>query len=68
MEGGWKEKRERGVKPEKYKGDRPKMTHFLVDFGRYLRLNKEVYPTESDAMDLFLSCIDHPGPTSVPSR
>ena len=48
------------MKPEKYRGDRPKTTHFLVDFGRYLRLNKEVYRTKSDAMDLFLSCIDHP--------
>ena len=48
------------MKPEKYKGDCPKTTHFLVEFGRYLCLNKEVYPTESDAMDLFLLCIDHP--------
>jgi len=48
------------VKPDKFRGDRPKTTHFLVDFRRYLRLNKEVYLIESDAMDLFLSCIDHP--------
>ena len=59
-EEGWREKRERGVKPKKFRGDRSKMMHFLVEFGRYLRLNKEVYPTESDTMDLFLLCIDHP--------
>jgi len=35
-EGGWKEKRERGVKPDKFKGEHPKTTHFLMEFGRYL--------------------------------
>jgi hypothetical protein len=58
-EGGWGEKREQGVKPEKFKGERPRTTHFLVEFGRYLQLNKEIYWTESDMMDLFLSCINH---------
>ena len=47
------------MKPEKFKGERLQTMHFLVEFGRYLHLNKEIYPTQSDMMDLFLSCIDH---------
>ena len=58
--GGWTERRERGNKPEKFQGDRDKSEAFLLDFGRYLRMNERVYPTESDRVDLFLSFIDHP--------
>ena len=47
------------MKPEKFKGERPRTTHFLIEFGQYLWLNKEIYPTQSDMIDLFLSCIDH---------
>jgi hypothetical protein len=58
-EGGWGEKREQGVKPEKFRGECPRTMHFLVELSRYLWLNREIYPAELDMMDLILSCIDH---------
>ena len=36
------------------------MEAHLLEFRRYLRINAEVYLTESDRVDLFLSFIDHP--------
>lgn len=58
--GGWTERRERGNKPEKFQGDRDKSEAFLLNFSRYLHMNEQIYPTESDRVDLFLSFIDHP--------
>ena len=58
--GGWTERRERGNKPEKFQGDRDKSEAFLLEFGRYLRMNELIYPTQSDRVDLFLLFIDHP--------
>jgi hypothetical protein len=60
LEDRWREKRELGVKPEKFKEEHPRTTHFMVEFRRYLQLDKDIYLTESNMMDLFFSCINHP--------
>ncbi|KAJ8096308.1 hypothetical protein PM082_011464 [Marasmius tenuissimus] len=57
---GFSELKERGIKPERFTGDRDKTDRFCYDFGRYLRFNNRFYPKESERVDLFLSLIDHP--------
>ncbi|KAL0062476.1 hypothetical protein AAF712_010688 [Marasmius tenuissimus] len=54
------ELKERGIKPERFKGNRDKTDCFCYDFGRYLRFNIVFYPKQSEQVDLFLSSIDHP--------
>ncbi|KAF5341333.1 hypothetical protein D9758_016167 [Tetrapyrgos nigripes] len=38
--------KERGVKPEKFTGDRNQTKDWIAEFNNYLRLNDQVYPTE----------------------
>ncbi|KAJ8091505.1 hypothetical protein PM082_024423 [Marasmius tenuissimus] len=54
------ELKERGIKPEHFKGNRDKTDRFCYDFGRYLCFNIAFYPKQSERVDLFLSSIDHP--------
>ncbi|KAK1215944.1 hypothetical protein PQX77_021440 [Marasmius sp. AFHP31] len=51
--------KERGRKPDVFTGEREKVEDFLMEFGRYLRLNEAIYPSASNKIDLFLSFIKH---------
>ncbi|KAK1223871.1 hypothetical protein PQX77_013237 [Marasmius sp. AFHP31] len=51
--------KERGRKPDVFTGKREEVDDFLMDFGRYLRLNEAIYPSASNKIDLFLSFIKH---------
>ncbi|KAK1217578.1 hypothetical protein PQX77_019767 [Marasmius sp. AFHP31] len=51
--------KERGRKPDVFTGKREEVDDFLMDFGRYLRLNRAIYPSASNKIDLFLSFIKH---------
>ncbi|KAL0059097.1 hypothetical protein AAF712_014198 [Marasmius tenuissimus] len=57
---GFSELKERGIKPERFKGNRDKTDCFCYDFGRYLQFNIAFYPKQSERVDLFLSSINHP--------
>ncbi|KAK1216711.1 hypothetical protein PQX77_020640 [Marasmius sp. AFHP31] len=50
---------ERGRKPDVFTGEREKVEDFLMEFGRYLRLNEAIYPSASNKIDLLLSFIKH---------
>ncbi|KAK1222536.1 hypothetical protein PQX77_014606 [Marasmius sp. AFHP31] len=51
--------KERGRKPDVFTGKREEVDDFLMDFGRYLRLNEAIYPSTSNKIDLLLSFIKH---------
>ncbi|KAK1223088.1 hypothetical protein PQX77_014049 [Marasmius sp. AFHP31] len=51
--------KERGRKPDVFTGKREEVDDFLMDFGRYLRLNEAIYPSASNKIDLLLSFIKH---------
>ncbi|KAK1223192.1 hypothetical protein PQX77_013931 [Marasmius sp. AFHP31] len=51
--------KERGRKPDIFTGEREKVEDFLMEFGRYLRLNEAIYPSASNKIDLLLSFIKH---------
>ncbi|KAK1221865.1 hypothetical protein PQX77_015314 [Marasmius sp. AFHP31] len=51
--------KERGRKPDVFTGKREELEDFLTEFGRYLCLNKAIYPGESEKIDLFLLFIKH---------
>ncbi|KAK1216318.1 hypothetical protein PQX77_021055 [Marasmius sp. AFHP31] len=42
-----------------FTGKREEVEDFLMEFGRYLRLNKAIYLSASNKIDLFLSFIKH---------
>ncbi|KAF5333937.1 hypothetical protein D9758_018154 [Tetrapyrgos nigripes] len=47
--------KERGVKPEKFTGDRNQTKDWMAEFNNYLRLNDQVYPTEDEKILFFLT-------------
>ncbi|KAF5332901.1 hypothetical protein D9758_017896 [Tetrapyrgos nigripes] len=47
--------KERGVKPEKFTGDRNQTKDWMAEFNNYLRLNDQVYPTEEEKISFFLT-------------
>ncbi|KAF5335012.1 hypothetical protein D9758_016188 [Tetrapyrgos nigripes] len=47
--------KERGVKPEKFTGDRNQTKDWMAEFNNYLRLNDQVYPTEDEKISFFLT-------------
>ncbi|KAK1223680.1 hypothetical protein PQX77_013438 [Marasmius sp. AFHP31] len=51
--------KERGRKLDVFTGKREEVDDFLMDFGRYLRLNEAIYPSASNKINLFLSFIKH---------
>ncbi|KAL0058570.1 hypothetical protein AAF712_014743 [Marasmius tenuissimus] len=60
MTNAFSELKERGIKPERFKGNCNKTDCFCYDFGRYLQFNIAFYPKQSEQVDLILSSIDHP--------
>ncbi|KAK1219315.1 hypothetical protein PQX77_017968 [Marasmius sp. AFHP31] len=51
--------KERARKPDVFTGKREEVEDFLMEFGRYLRLNKAIYPSTSNKINLLLSFIKH---------
>ncbi|KAK1216655.1 hypothetical protein PQX77_020710 [Marasmius sp. AFHP31] len=51
--------KERERKPDVFTGKREEVEDFLMEFRRYLCLNKAIYPSASNKIDLFLSSIKH---------
>ncbi|KAK1226610.1 hypothetical protein PQX77_010405 [Marasmius sp. AFHP31] len=51
--------KERGRKPDVFTRKREEVEDFLMEFGRYLCLNKAIYPSASNKIDLLLSFIKH---------
>ncbi|KAK1215883.1 hypothetical protein PQX77_021488 [Marasmius sp. AFHP31] len=51
--------KERGRKPDVFTRKRKEVEDFLMEFGRYLRLNEAIYPSTSNKIDLLLSFIKH---------
>ncbi|KAF5331774.1 hypothetical protein D9758_018555 [Tetrapyrgos nigripes] len=47
--------KERGVKPEKFTGDRNQTKDWMAEFNNYLQLNDQVYPTEDEKISFFLT-------------
>ncbi|KAF5317926.1 hypothetical protein D9758_019103 [Tetrapyrgos nigripes] len=47
--------KERGVKPEKFTGDRNQTKDWMAEFNNYLRLNDQVYPTKEEKISFFLT-------------
>ncbi|KAF5334574.1 hypothetical protein D9758_018365 [Tetrapyrgos nigripes] len=47
--------KERGVKPEKFTGDRNQTKDWIAEFNNYLQLNDQVYPTEGKKISFFLT-------------
>ncbi|KAF5374323.1 hypothetical protein D9758_004655 [Tetrapyrgos nigripes] len=47
--------KERGVKPEKFTGDRNQTKDWIAEFNNYLQLNEQVYPTEDEKISFFLT-------------
>ncbi|KAK1215622.1 hypothetical protein PQX77_021779 [Marasmius sp. AFHP31] len=51
--------KERGRKTDIFTGKREEVEDFLMEFGRYLRLNEAIYLSTSNKIDLLLSFIKH---------